>query len=146
MFLSGRCFRLKKLPGVTGGLSFSGGFMKIEELLSFRNVMYAFLGAAAGILALVVLEAADDLLPALFLSLVSFAAAVFVLVRLKKSFAPGAVLFFLLAVCAPLCSMDGFLEDLGEALSVICCGAGFITAAVSLFLLLVSFQKESGNT
>ncbi len=120
--------------------------MNLEKLLSSRSIMYVFLGAAAGILSLVILEAADDLFPALFLSFLSFAAAVLVLMQLHKPFAPAAVLFVLAGLCAPMCCLDGFAEDLGEAIAVICCGIGFITAAVSLFFLLVSYQKEGSNS
>ena len=108
--------------------------MKFEELLSSKYIMFAFIGLCAGILALTAVEVGDDFVPALVLSLVNLTAGVLVLVQLKRRFAPTAVLFFVLSVFSILFCLDGFL--------ILCGAAGFLMTLVSVFLLLVSYQKK----
>ena len=116
--------------------------MKFEELLSSKYVMFAFIGLCAGILALTAVEVGDDFIPALVLSLVNLTAGVLVLVQLKRRFAPTAVLFFVLSVFSILFCLDGFFEDLSEVFLILCGAAGFLMTLVSVFLLLVSYQKK----
>ena len=123
--------------------------MKFEELLSSKYIMFAFIGLCAGILALTAVEVGvtavevgDDFIPALVLSLVNLTAGVLVLVQLKRRFAPTAVLFFVLSVFSILFCLDGFFEDLSEVFLILCGAAGFLMTLVSVFLLLVSYQKK----
>ena len=129
--------------------------MKLEELLSSKYIMFAFIGLCAGILALTAVEVGDDFIlaltavevgddfiPALVLSLVNLTAGVLVLVQLKRQFAPTAVLFFVLSVFSILFCLDGFFEELSEVFLILCGAAGFLMTLVSVFLLLVSYQKK----
>lgn len=116
--------------------------MKFEELLSSKYIMFAFIGLCAGILALTAVEVGDDFIPALVLSLVNLTAGVLVLVQLKRRFAPTAVLFFVLSVFSILFCLDGFFEELSEVFLILCGAAGFLMTLVSVFLLLVSYQKK----
>ena len=107
--------------------------MKFEELLSSKYVMFAFIGLCAGILALTAVEVGDDFIPALVLSLVNLTAGVLVLVQLKR---------LVLSVFSILFCLDGFFEDLSEVFLILCGAAGFLMTLVSVFLLLVSYQKK----
>lgn len=120
--------------------------MKIEEVLASRHIMCAFLGLIAGVLSLIILESGDDFIPAVLLSILCFSAGVLVLTRLKKMFAVGSLPFFLLTVFTLMYSLDGFYEDLAEPVIGFCAAVGFIAATVSIFLLLLSFQKEEKSS
>lgn len=116
--------------------------MDTEELFSSPHILRGFLGILSGALALVMLECGDDVLPAVFLALLSFTAGAFVVVHLKRGFLFSAVQFFLMAVFTLVYCLDDFYEDVAECVLIVNCAAGFIITAVSVFFLLLACQKE----